>query len=182
MKDCGLIRMDESGRIAVPAEYRKVLKIGNDRLLELYIEKDKLIITKYSPLKNIDTFAGRVCVAAGDATGEICLVCDREKVIACSSEALKDIRGKKILAAALSLIDGGSPMLLNSEEGGKIFDVCENFEFSYRSLAALPIDFEDSAAGCIMLVSDEKGKVFTDFEMTVLKLSRELLISVISRE
>lgn len=182
MKDCGLVRIDESGRIAVPAEYRKVLKLGNDRLLELYVERDKLIITKYSPLKNIEIFAERLCSAVGDVTGEICFVCDKAKVIACSSEALKELNGKKISAATLSLIDGGAPMLLNSAEGGKLFDVCENFEFSYSSLAALPICSGEAPVGCIMLASGGKEKIFTDFEMTVLKLARELLLSVITRE
>ncbi len=73
-------------------------------------------------------------------------------------------------------------MLLNSAEGGKLFDVCENFEFSYSSLAALPICSGEAPVGCIMLASGGKEKIFTDFEMTVLKLARELLLSVITRE
>ena len=51
MKKSGLIRMDEVGRIVLPKEIRKVLKLDKERLVELYIEKDKLIIKKYSPVQ-----------------------------------------------------------------------------------------------------------------------------------
>lgn len=179
MKVCGPVRIDESGRIALPVEMRKVIGAEDSRLAELYVERDKLIIKRYSPLKNIEYFAEGVCGVVGDVSGEICVICDCERVLACSSKTIEGCVGKKISPQISSLLQNAAPVLVNSAEGGKIFVPCENFDFACFSAAALPLYINSAPCGCIMLFSGDKSCVFGEKEMTVLKLAAQMLTSVL---
>ncbi len=55
MKETGVIRrIDELGRIVIPKEVRKKLKIRNGDSIDIYIDHDKIILEKYSALKDLD--------------------------------------------------------------------------------------------------------------------------------
>lgn len=51
MKSTGIVRnIDELGRIVVPKEIRKKLGIANTDPVEIYVDGDKIILTKYIPV------------------------------------------------------------------------------------------------------------------------------------
>ncbi len=177
-----IIRIDESGRIAIPQEMLKVLKLEGERIVELHVEKEKLIIKKYSPALGLGAFSQRIADVSGDLSGATCLICDTDKVLGCSSSALKDVVGKKISAELLRLIAAGQPSLINASDGGKLFDLCEDFSFNYRALAALPIVFNGINIGCALLVGTDKNCVFGDEEIKILKFAREMLLSALEAE
>ena len=50
MKSTGIVRnIDELGRVVVPKELRKKLGIANTDPVEIYVEGEKIILTKYHP-------------------------------------------------------------------------------------------------------------------------------------
>ncbi|MDY4187474.1 MAG: AbrB/MazE/SpoVT family DNA-binding domain-containing protein [Candidatus Borkfalkiaceae bacterium] len=179
MKESGLIRMDEVGRITLPAEMRKVLKLDKERLVELYIEKNKLIIKKYSPVSSLGRFSARLAKAAGDVAGAVCFICDTTKILDCSSEIFAEMQGKKISGELLNLINAGEPSLINAADGGKLFPLCEGFSFEYRAIAALPVIEDKLPVGCIILTASGENDVFSDNEIRVLKICRELVLSAL---
>lgn len=74
MKNTGIIRkVDELGRIVLPKELRKMLSIGDNEPVEIYVEEEKIILRKYQPY---------------------CSFCG-------SSEGITEFKGKKICAACL---------------------------------------------------------------------------------
>lgn len=179
MKESGLIRMDEVGRITLPAEMRKVLKLDKERVVELYIEKNKLIIKKYSPVSSLGKFSARLAKAAGDIAGAVCFVCDTTKILDCSSEIFAEMQNKKISEELLSVINSGEPSLINASDGGKLFPLCEGFTFDYRAIAALPVIKDKMPVGCLVLAACGERDVFSDNEITVLKICRELVLSAL---
>ena len=51
----GIIRrIDELGRIVIPKEIRKKLRIDNGESLEILIEDDNIILKKYSPVESLN--------------------------------------------------------------------------------------------------------------------------------
>lgn len=56
MKSTGIVRkLDELGRITLPIELRRTLGVGERDPLEIYVDEDKIILTKYEPT---DIFTG----------------------------------------------------------------------------------------------------------------------------
>lgn len=56
MKSTGIVRkVDELGRIVLPVELRRSLNINEKDPLEIFVENDKVILTKYAPA---DIFTG----------------------------------------------------------------------------------------------------------------------------
>ena len=53
MKSTGIVRnIDDLGRIVVPKEMRKKMDIANSDPVEIYVDGDKIILTKYQPSCN----------------------------------------------------------------------------------------------------------------------------------
>lgn len=175
MKKDGLIRIDEVGRIVLPKEMRKVLKLDRDRLVELYVERDKLIIKKYSPIKNEVERAACICERLAVEAERICFIADTSKIVCVSGEALKDAEGKKISSALYSAIEKGAPVLINGEDGGKPFSPTEAPFVDYGSLALVVLENEDVPIGCIGLIGVTSEERLGISEMKLLNVAKELI-------
>jgi len=84
MKATGIVRrVDDLGRIVIPKEIRRTLRIREGDPLEIYTEKDGgVIFRKYSPMGDLQEFAAQMCESIGTATGHIAAVSDRDSIIA----------------------------------------------------------------------------------------------------
>lgn len=70
MKATGIIRRtDDLGRIVIPKEIRRTLKIREGDPLEIYIEKDCVCFKKYSVLGEMDNETLRIALAMGRNSG-----------------------------------------------------------------------------------------------------------------
>ena len=80
MKATGIVRrVDDLGRIVIPKEIRRTLRIREGDPLEIYTEKDGgVIFRKYSPMGDLQEFAAQMCEAIGASTGRIAAVSDRD--------------------------------------------------------------------------------------------------------
>ena len=96
MKATGMVRrVDELGRIVIPKEIRKTLKIKEGEPLEIYVEKDNLLLKKYSKVGANTEIAENIANALTETTEKSVIVTDTESVIA-SSGKLKGLTGEKI--------------------------------------------------------------------------------------
>ena len=92
MKDTGIVRrIDELGRVVIPKEIRKTLRMKEGESLEICTDGDAVLLKKYSLLGNIVDFAEDYADALSETTGEPVVICDCEKVVAESrARALED--------------------------------------------------------------------------------------------
>ena len=87
MKTTGVIRrIDELGRIVIPKEIRKNLRIKNGDSLEIFLESDNIILKKYSQLETIENVSVDYVEAFNSIIKHNIIVTDRDKVIAVSGE------------------------------------------------------------------------------------------------
>lgn len=90
MKSTGVIRrIDELGRIVIPKEIRKNLRINNNVSLELFIEDDKLILKKYSILKSIKDIAQSLSDVLYSSLNHNIIITDLFNVLAVSGSNKK---------------------------------------------------------------------------------------------
>ena len=96
MKATGIVRrVDDLGRIVIPKEIRRTLRIREGDPLEIYTEKDGgVIFRKYSPMGDLQEFASQMCESIGNATGHIAAVADRDSIIALFGAPRKELMDK----------------------------------------------------------------------------------------
>ena len=154
MKATGIVRrIDDLGRIVIPKEIRRVLRIREGDPLEIFTEKDgEVIFKKYSPMGELGSFAAQICESLHKTTGEPALICDRDSVIAVSGAPRKELLEKRISAGLEQLMENRG--VYRDETGGSII-VTESCAHLYVSLAA-PILSSGDVMGCVVFLS-EKG-------------------------
>ena len=96
MKATGIVRrIDDLGRVVIPKEIRRTLRIREGDPLEIYTEKDGgVIFRKYSPMGDLQEFASQMCESVSAATGHITAIADRDGIIALHGAPRKELLDK----------------------------------------------------------------------------------------
>ena len=92
-----LTQADDLGRVVIPKEIRRTMRIREGDPLEIYTSRDgEVIFKKYSLLGGVEDFAGQLCETMSRSTGCICAVTDRDTVIAVAGGGKRELLGKRI--------------------------------------------------------------------------------------
>lgn len=155
MKATGIVRrVDDLGRIVIPKEIRRTLRIREGDPLEIYTEKDGgVIFRKYSPMGDLQDFAAQMCDAIGSNTGCIAAVSDRDSIIALSGAPKRELMDKpnskeldKLMEQRKSYRYTPGENLVPATEGGD----------KYHLGVAAPILCQGDLIGCVMLLMGEE--------------------------
>ena len=98
MKATGIVRrIDDLGRIVVPKEIRRTLRIREGDPLEIFTDREgEIILKKYSPIGELSQFAGEYAESLAHTTGYLVLITDGDHVVAASGSGKRDFEGKPI--------------------------------------------------------------------------------------
>ena len=149
-------RVDDLGRIVIPKEIRRTLRIREGDPLEIYTEKDGgVIFRKYSPMGDLQEFAAQMCESIGTATGRIAAISDRDTIIALAGAPKRELVDKPNSQALDKLMeqrknyryqDGDTPI--------RASDTTEKYHLG----VAAPILSQGDLMGCVMLLLQENDK------------------------
>ena len=156
MKATGIVRrVDDLGRIVIPKEIRRTLKIREGDPLEIYTEKDGgVIFRKYSPMGDLQDFASQICESIGANTGCIAAVSDRDSIIALSGAPKRELVDKPNSRELDKLME--SRKNYRYMPGDAMLKVSEGSEKYHLGVAA-PILSQGDLMGCVMLLMGENG-------------------------
>ena len=98
MKATGVVRrIDDLGRIVIPKEIRKTLRIREGDPLEIFTDKEgEIILKKYSPIGELSEFATQYTEALAKTTGHIACISDKDTIIAVSGAPKKEYLEKSV--------------------------------------------------------------------------------------
>lgn len=93
MKATGIVRrIDDLGRVVIPKEIRRTMRIREGDPLEIFTDKDgEVIFKKYSPIGELSDFAAQICDSLHKSTDCIAAVCDRDAVIAVAGGGRREL-------------------------------------------------------------------------------------------
>lgn len=96
MKATGIVRrIDDLGRVVIPKEIRRTLRIREGDPLEIFVDRDgEVILKKYSPISELGDFAKEYAEALFESLGSSVLICDRDTVIAVAGTSKKEYLNK----------------------------------------------------------------------------------------
>ena len=168
MKATGIVRrIDDLGRIVIPKEIRRVLRIREGDPLEIFTEKDgEVIFKKYSPMGELGGFAAQICESLHKTTGAAAAMCDRDTVIAVSGGFKKELLEKRISSGLEQLMEARG--VYRSGEGEPI-PAAEGTELPRVTVAA-PIVAAGDVMGCVMFVAGEDGAPCGDTEQKLAQM------------
>ena len=154
MKATGIVRrVDDLGRIVIPKEIRRTLKIREGDPLEIYTEKDGgVIFRKYSPMGDLQDFAAQICESIGANTGRIAAVADRDSIIALSGAPKRELMDKPNSPELDKLMEQRKNYRYKAGEG--LIKASEGSD-RYHLGVASPILSQGDLMGCVMLLMGE---------------------------
>ena len=154
MKATGIVRrVDDLGRIVIPKEIRRTLRIREGDPLEIYTEKDGgVIFRKYSPMGDLQEFASQMCEAIGGATGRIAAIADRDSIIALAGAPKRDLVDKPNSSELERLMEQRKHY--RYQAGDTVIRASENSD-KYHLGVASPILSQGDLMGCVMLLLEE---------------------------
>lgn len=154
MKATGIVRrIDDLGRVVIPKEIRRTLRIREGDPLEIYTERDgEVIFKKYSPMGDLADLAGQICESIAKNTGHIAAVTDRDCVIAVAGAPKRELLDKRASQAVEQLMENRKTYRFAA--GGAGIAISEQAE-KYHLGVATPILSEGDVMGCVMLLLTE---------------------------
>ena len=160
MKATGIVRrIDDLGRVVVPKEIRRTLRIREGDPLEIFTDREgEIILKKYSPIGEIGAFAKQYAESLAQTSGQMVCIADRDQFIAAAGGG-KNYVGKPISRKLESLVEERNTILASKEERGYV-EIMDNDTEDYAWEAISPIISEGDAIGAVVLMGkDEKDKL-----------------------
>lgn len=171
MRATGIVRrIDDLGRVVIPKEIRRTLRIREGDPLEIYTDRDgEVILKKYSPIGEMSSFAKDYTESLFRSLGHIAVIVDRDQVVAASGVSRKELWDKPISQDLETAIAGRQTVALNRQQGGRIMAVTneEDANAAYTAQVISPIIADGEAIGAVLLMSRENGVRMGDTEIKV---------------
>ncbi len=149
MKATGIVRrIDDLGRVVIPKEIRRTMRIREGDPLEIYTDKDGgVIFKKYSLMGGLVEFAGQLCDTLNRTTGRIAVITDRDSVIAVSGVPRRELMEKAVSSDLERLMEGRQ--IYQHKDGDASIALCADGDKYFLSTAA-PILSEGDVLGCVL--------------------------------
>ena len=153
MKATGIVRrIDDLGRVVIPKEIRRTMRIREGDPLEIYTSRDgEVIFKKYSLLGGVEDFAGQLCETMSRSTGAICAVTDRDTVIAVAGGGKRELLGKRITSQLEQVMEGRQIYRYSGQ--GQPIPVSDSSD-KLLAVVAAPILSEGDLLGLVLFIGD----------------------------
>lgn len=173
MKSTGITRrIDDLGRIVIPKEIRKNLKIKENEVLEIFINNDEIILKKFSRFNDSEKVLSDYIKVINDMTGNDVIITDRDKVILSTKKLEEKLLNKKLSEYVNNLIENRSIFLSNDMKGIEVIDnekIKQNYYF-------IPFIIDSDVVGSIIMFS---SKEFDENSKSLLLIASKLLVNYI---
>lgn len=161
MKATGIVRrIDDLGRVVIPKEIRRTLRIREGDPLEIFTDREgEIILKKYSPIGEMGTFAGVYAECLSQTAGNLVCICDKDQVIAVSGSGKKELAEKYITKELAEMIEAREMIRSGSGESSYV-PVTEQEREAYEQELICPVICEGDAIGAVILLGREGSAVF----------------------
>jgi AbrB family transcriptional regulator (stage V sporulation protein T) len=175
MKATGIVRrIDELGRIVVPKEIRRTLRIREGDPLEVYTDREgEIILKKYSPVGELESFAAQYARVLSEATGKLACITDKDHVIAACGTGKKELEKQPISHALEQAINDRQDFKGKGQE--HLLPVADHRGTDYEGQAISVVNVYGDALGAVILLSREP---ISDLEMTLVRATANFLGSI----
>ena len=178
LKATGVVRrIDDLGRVVIPKEIRKTLRIKEGDPLEIFTDKEgEVILKKYSPIGELTEFATGYAETLAKTTGHIACITDKDTVIAVSGGAKKELLEQDVSEELERLMDD-KEKYTSKENNDLAIPITknENKERRYNSQVVYPIISDGDVIGTVILLSKDNNTKMNEVEQKVAQSAASFL-------
>lgn len=171
MKATGIVRrIDDLGRVVIPKEIRRTLRIREGDPLEIFTDREgEVILKKYSPIGELGDFANEYVESMHQSLGHIACVADKDSIVAVAGGSKKEFLDKSISNDLERTMDMKKTITANRSDEGKIFSIVANEEDTtkYSSQVIAPIVADGDAIGAVIILSKEPNRKMGEMEVKI---------------
>lgn len=169
MKATGIVRrIDDLGRIVIPKEIRRTLRIRESDPLEIFTDREgEIILKKYSPIGEMTTFAKQYAESLAQVSGHTALIADRDQFIAVAG-GYKALQGKAISKQLEDKINGRE-MFIATRGDRNFITVSEEQTEEYQHQAIAPIICEGDVIGAVVLLENDNKNRMGEVEQKLIQ-------------
>ena len=164
MKATGIVRrIDDLGRIVIPKEIRRTLRIREGDPLEIFTDNDGgIVFRKYSPIGEMGSFAVQYADALTKTAGKPYLICDRDHVVAASGVSRKEYLERRVSPALEELMESRKTRVRRTESD-EAFRPVEGVDRTAE--IAVPIIASGDVSGAVLLMHGDTDAMPGDADL-----------------
>jgi AbrB family transcriptional regulator, stage V sporulation protein T len=166
MKATGIVRrIDDLGRVVVPKEIRRTLRIREGDPLEIFTDREgEIILKKYSPIGELGQFAKQYADSLAQTTGHIVAITDKDQFIAVAGPTKKDLLMKGISHELEEVINERETVVAARDDKNYVRIMNEDeSEFVFEAIT--PIISEGDAIGSVIFLTKDAKTKFGELEI-----------------
>ena len=181
MKATGIVRrIDELGRVVIPKEIRRTLRIREGDPLELFTERDELMLKKYSPIASIEQFARGTAKSLSEQSGYLAVICDtdgvlQDGVLQASGQGKKALFGKAVSDRMAEVMRERRSYLASKAEGGDILPIANESELPVTAQVIVPVVAGGDCLGAVVLLATDEGAVMEASAVKMARLTSDII-------
>ena len=179
MKATGIVRrIDDLGRVVIPKEIRRTLRIREGDPLEIFTDREGgVILKKYSPIGELSDFSREYAESLQQSIGHIVLIADKDAFISVSGAPKKDYLEKKISDDLEKVMDDRKAIILGEGGSSKSISLYSEEEIAekYSTQVIAPIIAEGDAIGAVAIISKKSGEKFGELELKLAETASAFL-------
>lgn len=158
MKATGIVRrIDDLGRIVIPKEIRKTLRIREGDPLEIFTDREgEIILKKYSPIGELGTFAKEYAESLNQILGHITCIVDKDHIIAVSGASKKEFIEKSISTELEKIISKRNIFISDKTKDDFVPVLKDDDQNLYSYQLINPIISEGDVLGAVIFLSLDK--------------------------
>ena len=175
MRATGIVRrIDDLGRIVLPKEIRKNLKIKEGDMLEIYVQDNGIImLEKYEPMDSLVKLAEQYVEVIANGTGLNACITTDSYVISTAGVSKKEYLRKDLSEEVRNILEERIVWSTKNEPTVNLFKGDEKNK--YTSQIIIPIIDEGDVIGSVIAFSNDSKNVIKDSDIAVVKLAASLL-------
>lgn len=177
MKATGIVRrIDDLGRVVIPKEIRRTLRIREGDPLEIFTDRDGgVILKKYSPIEELTDFSKEYCESLQQVIGHVVLICDKDAFVSVSGATKKEYIERKVSDELEKIMDDRKTVLLNKSNNTVIPLHSDDEESIYNSQVIAPIIAEGDEIGAVIILSKEEDVELGEIETKLVETAAAFL-------
>ena len=175
MKATGIVRrIDDLGRVVVPKEIRRTLRIREGDPLEIFTDKEgEIILKKYSPIGELSAFARQYAESLSQMLGCLAAICDMDQVIAAAGNGKKELQDEDITEELGKFLKERKTQ--NAKAGEKSYVPVVRRTESYSQEVISPILCAGDVIGAVLLLNMDQKDLFKEREICLAEYTAKVL-------
>lgn len=165
MKATGIVRrIDNLGRIVIPKEIRKTLRIKEGDALEIYTDREgEVILKKYSPIEELGEYAKQYAEALYQSMGRSVYITDTDQIIAAAGVGKKEALHQHLTVEYEKIMQKRQQRILSINER-EYADVYSEMTIETEAILTTPIINEGSLIGSIIIIQKHEKEPMGEVE------------------